>query len=575
LALQVIFLQPNFSIYKEVFTLIVISECSHIKFKKGDLKVALVYPGKERVGLSSLAVHRIYSIINSANGVSCDILFSDRKNSLFLSLPPKEFDVLAFSITYENHLFEAIRLLYSWGIEPLREEREEGAPLILGGGIGLFYNPAPFMPIFDAIYLGEAEGGRLEAIFEAVKKKASLDEFENLVLTPAYSFEYDGVKVASISGEVKKIHRSKEFSEIPSHSCFLSSDTAFKDMFLIELNRGCVEKCRFCVASYMGLPYREKSLKTLEEEIKIASQYVDRVGLIGAGVTDYSKMEKLYYLLKKYGMKASFSSLKASSKSPYIFKIIEESGQKTITLAPEAATDRLRFAINKKVKTERYLEFAEKALQSGAENIKLYFLVGLPTETEEDIEAIAELAERFREIALPYWRERKRAGEIHLSVNPVIAKPFTPFQWYGLNPKSKIEKKLKKLSKLVRKIPSVKLSYESVREATIQAIISRGDDRIGRAAVYSIKSGYNLRKALKELSLPFEELYTREREREELLPWDFIDSGIKKDYLWEEYMKTYQLKPGSSCFPGCSICGLCPPTKGITLRKKLSDKTKV
>jgi len=530
------------------------------------LKVLLVYPGPERVGLSSLAIHRVYTLLNSVEGVSCDLIFSDSESSLFLNLHPAQFDLIAFSITYENHLFEAVKLLNSWGIEPLREKRE-GAPPILGGGIGLFYNPAPFFPIFDAVYLGEAEG-RLEEVISAFRDNPSLEAlsgFKNVMLSRDYSFTYDGFKISSFEGPRKRIFRSHLFPKTPCHSCFLSGDAAFKDMFLIELNRGCIEKCRFCVATYMGLPYREKDIGVVEREIELASRYVDRVGLIGAGVSDYSKMEELYRILKKYNMKASFSSLKASSTSPYIFEIIRESGQKTITLAPEAGSRELRFAINKKVEDETYYSFAEKALEAGAQDIKLYFLIGLPGETDSDLEAIAHMSERFREIALPYWRERSVRGEIHLSVNPVIAKPFTPLQWYGLNPKSVIEKKLRKLSKLIRKIPGVKLTHEGVKEAVLQAIVSRGDDRLGLAAVKVVKERMNLRRALKEIGLPFEELYTREREKEELFPWEVVESGIKREYLWREYRNIYEKKATPTCFPGCSVCGLCPP--GANLQK--------
>ena len=538
--------------------LVVINECCHLQVSPNDLKVLLVYPGEEKVGLSSLAVHRIYSLLNQIEGISCDLIFEGFESSYFLGLNPKDFDVIAFSITYENHIFKAAELLSGWGIDPLRERREN-SPLILGGGIGLYYNPAPFLPLFDAIYLGEAEG-RIEEVFGALRQNPSLEalsEFDNIIVSREYSYRYSGLLVEEITGEKKRIYRSRVFSETPSHSCFLTGDAAFKDMFLIELNRGCIEKCRFCVATYMGLPYREKSLEVVEKEIALASKYVDRVGLIGAGVTDYSKMEELHQILRKYGVKASFSSLKASSPSPAIFEIIRESGQKTVTIAPEAGSEELRFAINKKIPDEKYFSFAEKALESGAENIKLYFLIGLPGETEEDTKAIAEMTKKFSEIARRFWKEKGVRGEIHLSVNPVIAKPFTPFQWYGLNPKSLIEKKLKLLRKELRKVKGVRLTHENVRDAVLQAIVSRGDTRVGEAAVVSAVEKVPFRKVLKEMGLPFEELYTREREKDEIFPWDVVESGIKRDYLWREYQFTYSRKSTPTCFPGCKVCGLC------------------
>ena len=307
----------------------------------------------------------------------------------------------------------------------------------------------------------------------------------------------------------------------------------------------------------MGLPFREKDIKIVEEEIKIASKYVDRVGLIGAGVSDYSKMKELLDILRKYNMKASFSSLKASSPEEHIFRIIEESNQKTVTIAPEAGTEKLRFAINKKVPDEKFFTFAEKALESGAENIKLYFLVGLPGETQEDLEGIIEMTKSFRELALKFWKERKKTGEIHLSVNPVVAKPFTPFQWYGMNSKGEIERKLKFLKKRVSKIPNVKLTHENVKDAIMQAIVARGDTRIGEATVVSTITNTNIRRTLKEKGLKLDELYTREREKDEIFPWDIVESGIKRDYLWREYQNTYQGKSTLTCFKGCRLCGLC------------------
>ncbi len=414
------------------------------------------------------------------------------------------------------------------------------------------------MPIFDVIYLGEAEG-RIEKVILSITERnfKELELYDNVIVTKNYQFVYEGESLKSISGKQKRIFRSPHFSTTQFHSCFITKESTFSNMFLIELNRGCIEKCRFCVASYMGLPYREKRIDTVEEKIKIASKYTERVGLIGAGVTDYSKMEELYLILKKYQMKASFSSLKASSSSPYIFKIIEESGQKTATLAPEAGSESLRLTINKKVNNETYYSFAEKLFQHGVENLKLYFLIGLPGETEKDIEAIANMVIAFKKIAMPFWRKKGKTGEIHISVNPVIAKPFTPLQWFGLNRKATLEKKLKLLSRLINKIPNTRITHGSLRNYIFQAIISRGDTRVGKAAIRSIVEGISFRKALKEEKLNFEYLYTRERRKDELFPWDIIDSGIKRNYLWQEYTLVKERRESPSCFKGCKVCGLC------------------
>ncbi len=477
-----------------------------------------------------------------------------------MGLPLKEFDIVAISVTYENHLFTISKVLERAGIPPLRAWREkEDFPIIFGGGIGLYYNPAPFLPVFDAIYLGEAEG-RLEKLFHKLKEKGfpAFYDFNNVIVSQEYRYIYNEEnKLIRIEGEKKKIFRSPHFPIAPSHSCFLTEDTAFKDMFLIELNRGCTEKCRFCVAAYMGLPYREKQIEVVEKEIQLASKYSDKVGLIGAGVTDYSKMKHLYKILKKHNMKASFSSLKASSPSPYVLEIVKESEQKTVTIAPETGNERLRYAINKKVPNEKFFSFAEKLFEAGAENLKLYFLIGLPTETEEDVESIVKMTEKFYSIVSPFWKKRGKSGEIHVSVNPVIPKPFTPLQWFGMEKKSSIEKKIRYLQRELRKIPHTRFTHENVRSSILQAIISRADTMVGEAAVISAVKNEPFRKILKEKKVNFEQLYTREREKDELFPWEIVESGIKRDYLWKEYQMIFEGKSSPSCFSGCKLCGLC------------------
>ncbi|WP_456464791.1 radical SAM protein [Desulfurobacterium sp.] len=536
--------------------------CNHLQVKKTDLQVCLIYPGDAFSGFSSLALSNIYSNLNAIDGISCDIGFGSHRTSFFLDKPFKEFDILAFSITYEEHLFDVIKTLTNWKIEPDREKREE-APLIFAGGIGVFYNPAPFLPLFDIIYLGEAEE-RMENIFRKLAGKKNkkqligiMSEFDNIIVSQNCSFKYKNDRVEDFKGAVKKIFRSKEYSKRLSCSCFITEETAFKNMVLIELSRGCPEKCRFCVAQAMGLPYREKEIELVEKEIIAASRITNRVGLIGTAVTDYSEMEKLYAILKKYNMKASFSSLRVSSTLDYVLKIVKESRQKTVTIAPEAGREEKRMALNKKVTDREFFKFCRKLFENGVENLKLYFLIGIPNETEEDIEAIASMTSEFRKIAMEFWKERKRTGKISLSVNPVIPKPFTPMQWFGMPLKSQIDKKIRNLGKLIKKIPNVEFTFENTRNAIIQAVISRGDDRIGIAAINTVKNSLNFKRALKELNLKIDNLYTREREKDELFPWEIVDSGIKRDYLWKEYQKIYTGEPSPVCFKGCKACGLC------------------
>ncbi|SNR69656.1 radical SAM protein [Desulfurobacterium atlanticum] len=536
--------------------------CNHLQASKNDLQVCLIYPGNSFSGFSSLAISNIYSTLNKIEGICCDIGFINHTESYFLEKPFNKFDILMFSITYEEHLLEVIKALEEWGIPSERKKRNSNFPLIFGGGIGIYYNPAPFFPIFDVIYLGEGEE-RLEEAFSNLpgkdkqKIKEIFDSFDNILIPEDYSFKYEKERVIEITGNRKRIFRSKEYPQRLSCSCFIVEETAFSNMGLIEINRGCIEKCRFCVASAMGLPYREKSIEILKKEIESLSEHTNTIGLIGTAVTDYSKLDKLYEILKGFNLKASFASLKANTSSDIVFKIIAESNQKTVTIAPETGSEIKRFALNKKVKDETFFHFCEKAFEAGVENLKLYFLTGIPEESSEDIEKIAVLTNKFREIALKYWKARKKTGKITVSVNPLIPKPFTPMQWYGMPKKSDIERRLRKIRTSILKIPNTNFNSENTKSAIFQAIISRGDERIGKAAIKMVKEKISFRKALREENLNMETLYTREREKDELFPWDLVESGIKREYLRNEYEKIFKGKVSPKCFNGCKICGLC------------------
>ena len=542
--------------------MVLTSICNHLQVSENDLQVCLVYPGSSFSGFSSLALSNIYSTLNKIDGICCDIGFSNHTESYFLEKPFPKFDILMFSVTYEEHLFEVVKALETWNIPAEREKRNDGFPLIFGGGIGIYYNPVPFFPIFDVIYLGEGEE-RLEEILLTLSEKNkqqikdTFESFDNILLPENYTFRYEKDRVIEITGNKKRIFRSKNYPHRLSCSCFIVEETAFSNMGLIEINRGCREKCRFCVASAMGLPYREKSIEILKKEIESLSKYTNTIGLIGTAVTDYSKLDELYEILKEFNVKASFASLKADIPSDTVFRIIAESNQKTVTIAPETGSEIKRFALNKKVKDETFFSFCEKAFEAGVENLKLYFLTGIPQESDEDLEKIAELTLKFREIALKFWRERGKAGKITVSVNPLIPKPFTPMQWYGMAKKSELEKKIRKLKKLIAKIPNTNFTSENIKNSIFQAVISRGDERTGKAAIKTVKERMPFKKALKEEKLNIETLYTREREKEELFPWEVVESGIKREYLWKEYEKIYRKESSPKCFNGCKICGLC------------------
>jgi radical SAM superfamily enzyme YgiQ (UPF0313 family) len=497
-------------------------ECNHPQPKAHSFKVCLLYPGSFRAGISSLGVQKVYSILNSTPGVVCDLCFEDTDTSVMLGLKLKDFDLVAVSITYENQLFALVSILKKAGIEPLREQRNH-PPLLLGGGIAVTYNPVPYTVVFDVIYIGEAEK-RLKSVVNAIAtgglKTAS--SFDN-VLVPAIHQE---------GTERKRIYIFTGFPNSHSHSCILSENSAFSSMFLVELTRGCRRKCAFCVTSRVFSPYREKEISTFKEEVEVAVKTGKKIGLIATDISLYSSLDKLLNLIRAYKLEVSLSSVGAKVLSPAIFEILKESRQKTITIAPETGNESLRFALGKKVKDEDYFAFAEKAMKSGVKNLKLYFLIGLP---KEDLKDIVRMTKKFLEVAKPFWKERGVPGRLQLSINPVVAKPFTPFQWFGMNHHSQISKKLKWLSKELSRLSGVKLTFPGHKEYVLQALLSRANTQVGRAVVLSALKSVSLRRTFKELGLNLDECYTREREEDEPLPWESVVENPFRQHLLAEF----------------------------------------
>ncbi len=525
--------------------------CNHIKADRFALKVCLVYPGSSKAGISSLALSNIYSSLNSLEGIICDIFFSDSKRSVFLNKELASFDVVGFSISFETQLFEVVRILSSQSISPFKEDRDDSSPFLFVGGICPSYNPALYVPIFDAIYLGEAEE-RLEEIF---KKLIENDfqmkyffEFDNVIKTDEVAFFYEEDRAFPKKKALAKLFKSKAFPDKRSCLCFHKEDRVFSDMFLIEISRGCPERCRFCVASAFSLPYREKNIKIIENEISYAEGVFQRVGLIGTDASGYSRIEELIEIFEKKGFAPSLPSFKVSQDEK-IFKLIKISGQKTLTIAPEVGTDRLRFAINKKVKNDEFLDFVEKSVEAGIRNLRLYFLIGVPTETEDDLESIIDFSLELKEKLPP-------GGKVTLSVNPMIPKPFTPMQWFGMPKKSALEKKLRKLERLAGKA-RLELSYEKASSAVLQAVLSRGDDRVSKAVVESVLKKKNFKSLLRSYGLKFDRLYSRERDEDEDFCWEVADFWIDRNYLLSEYKKVYEKKASARCFSGCKACGIC------------------
>ncbi len=510
-------------------------------FKKNKYryKVALVYPNTYKVGMANLGFQLVYYMLNSHEDIFCERVFlPDDKEAKPLSLetqtPLNEFDLILFSIQTEFDYINVIDILERSGLSPFKDKRN--IP-ILAGGIAVSYNPAVLSPFIDGFFLGEAEAGAIGHLIEGMAYIRSKKEFLNFlslhrnIYIP--SLDEKGLKTV---GRIENIHS-------PTHTHVFSEDVIFGDMFLLELSRGCEARCRFCIAGYFVKPFRPKPLHFVEEALKWGSQFRKKVGFIGADVSNYPWMEELKDIIKKMNLDTSFSSLRPFTEKRELIEIIKYSSQKTVTIAPECGTDRLRFLINKTHRNEEYIEFSKRLVKdAGVKHIKLYFLIGVPTETEEDLEAIVSLSDTIASI--------KGLHSVSLSINHVVPKPFTPFREYRISLEG-VSSKIKEFSTILKRSRykhKRRVELEKAENTILEYILSMGNEETG-IKLYEIyeKYGKNVKKLIKEVSI--DKLETSS------LP---VSSGIKEQYIKAHWNSMLKNKPAwGDCNDGCQVCGLC------------------
>jgi radical SAM superfamily enzyme YgiQ (UPF0313 family) len=357
----------------------------------------------------------------------------------------------------------------------------------------------------------------------------------------------------------KKVKRRwvRDIDSAPTVSRIFTPDTEFSGMHLVEISRGCGRGCRFCTAGFIYLPPRIRHPKNILDEIEPGLKNAEKVGLVSAAVSDYPFINSLCAPLIAKGKKVSVSSLRMDSTTDELVDALKESGHKTMTFAPEAGTERLRNVINKGISEDDILKSVEMAISRGILNAKLYFLIGLPTETDEDIEGIVKLAKRIKKEVLALTKEAGRIGTITLSINPFIPKPWTPFQWSPMEDMKSLGNKLKYIKESLKKEGNIEVIHESPKDSYLQALLSRGDRRVGGIIRAALEAG-SWNRGIKESQVETDFYVYRMRERDEILPWDFIDHGIEKGYLWKEYERAlkYQFTPPCNP-PKCHRCGVC------------------
>jgi radical SAM family uncharacterized protein len=537
----------------------------------GKISICLLYPNSYHVGMSNLGFQTLYQILNADDDVVCERAFlpepEDLKEyhntqtplfSLESQKPLSSFDILAFSISFENDFLNVLTLLELAHI-PLESRLRNGRyPWVMAGGVAVFLNPEPISEFFDLFILGEAEEvirEFLEVYRQTVtdKRKREKDDFlknlgrvEGVYIPKFYRVAYaENGKIETMDPEPgfpRKVKRRwvPKLDQFPTQSTLFTPDTEFKEMALVEVNRGCPRGCRFCAACFVYHPFRNRSLSFLDSISKEALLKERRIGLTGTAVSDHPQLIPLCQSILSRQGGISVSSLRVDAVTPSLIQCLRKGEDRTVAIAPEAGSERLRKMLKKGYSEEEILKSIDTLVENGLSQIKCYFLIGLPSETDEDVKEILLLAKRIRHQILSNQRNQKKRWRLVLSVNPFIPKPATPFQWVPLEEVAEMKKKLKMIQRGVQGEKGMEMIHDLPKWAYVQALLSRGDRRVGKILMATHRCQGNWSQALRETSINADFYVYRKRDLDEIFPWDFIDHGIPKEQLKGEYLKAME-----------------------------------
>jgi len=553
------------------------------------VSVLLVYPSTSDVALANLGFQRVYSLLNDIDGVTCDRfslppgwdpttaqLKSDQLRSHDLGRPPLDFDFIAFSISFEPDYLNTVLILNYFGIPLDRKQRGPQYPLVTAGGSALFINPEPLADILDLCFVGEGEG-MAERFFSHVTSSQWSDPRElmkDLAKQPGiyvpkyYEPVYDDSKQTALQSEsfvAERIERHwvpEGSPDLCTHSELHQETTAFKNMALMEVTRGCIWACRFCTAGFIYRPPREPDLtqtydslaRVLVDQEKEAST----IGLVGPSVTDHPQLLGLARRLVSEGKKLSFSSLRMETLNDELVDLIIKSGQKTLTVAIDAPSERMRDVINKSASDDFVIDKCRFLTEKGTLHLKIYSIIGLPTETDDDIDQFIRLIENVQKVYVEACRARGNIGSVTIGLSPLVPKPGTPFQWHPMENVPVLKKRFMKVRKALGKLPNIELSFGSPNEAYLQTYLSRGDRRVLSFFEEYLVNGHDEKAALQRAEPHPDHAVYRQFEKDDHLPWDIIDHGYFPKFLWQDYQRALRHKHTPVCDTAtCKICGIC------------------
>ncbi len=559
---------------------------------KGRLPVALLYPNTYPIAVSNLGFQLLYRLLNACEDIVCERFVYPQERESFRSLessrPLSDFPLVFGSISFEHDYPRLVAMLAAGAVAPYAADRAgeiaSGDPLVVLGGVGVFMNPEPLALFADLMVIGEAEAvlpQLLPALVESGHRSELLRHIGRTVpgcyIPSGYSFTYDTAgRVQNISvdsGLPKRVRKVVlDTTAQAAHSELLSSEAEL-GMYMTELGRGCSRGCRFCAAGFIYRPPRLWSAVAVLAGLEQRPVGVDRVGLLGMEMVASETLNRIASHLQASGCSLSFSSLRADRISPKLLELLSRSGLKSVAIAPDGSSQRLRKVINKGLSEEDLVAAAIALVDAGIYTLKLYVMIGLPTENQEDLDELISLVHTVRDKILPLGRKKGRVCEIILSINSFVPKPWTPFQYLSFGGQDlhqavrdqnctssilHLKKKIKYLKKAFAKVDNLHVKVDRPDRVLSQAVFSRADRRIAPVLLDIGLGKYSFKQAMKVHGLSAWQYAVRPRTADEQFCWEVVDHGIRQGYLYRELEKSLAAQATPPCNTTvCRRCGVC------------------